>query len=98
MNYESHLQGDKPVIVDFFTEWCEPCKLMIPVIREIKGIVGERATILSIDVEKEDWLAELYHIQTLPTLMIFHRGQVLWRKNGISSGHEILEHLQMVMN
>lgn len=98
INYESHIQGDKPVVADFFAEWCEPCKLMEPIFRKVAARVGARATILNIDIDIEPALAELYNIKAVPTVMIFHKGQVLWRKNGISSAHEILERLQLLID
>lgn len=96
-NYESHIKGNKPTVVDFYAEWCQPCKLMEPILHEVKSVAGERATILSIDIDNESAIAKLYNIQTVPTLIIFHKGQILWRKNGISPAHEILEHLQVIM-
>jgi thioredoxin 1 len=96
-NYESHIQGDKPVVIGFFTRWSQPWQLMIPIFQELKEILGERATILEIDIENEPQLAESYQVQTIPTLIIFHKGQVLWRKNGISTLHEILENLQILI-
>ncbi|MFI5185120.1 MAG: thioredoxin family protein [Chitinophagales bacterium] len=98
MNYESHIQGNRPVVIDFFAEWSQPSKLMAPIFQEVKEKVGERAAILNIDVEKEQELAEFHNIQTVPTLIIFHKGQAIWRKNGISSAHEILEHLQSLLD
>jgi len=97
-NYESHIQGDKPVVIDFYAEWSQPCKLMTPILHEVKKVVGERAVMLSMDIEKERAFAQIYNVQTVPTLIIFHKGQILWRKNGISSAHEILEHLQMLVD
>jgi thioredoxin 1 len=97
-NYESHIQGDKPVVIDFYAEWCQPCKLMTPILHEVKKAVGERAVILNMDIEKEPAFAELYNIQTVPTLIIFYKGQMLWRRNGISSAREILEHLQTLVD
>jgi thioredoxin 1 len=98
LNFESHIQGDKPVVIDFFTEWCQPCKLMVPILQEVKETVGERASVLKMDIEKDPAFAELYSIQSVPTLMIFRKGQVHWRKNGITSAHEILEHLQTLLD
>lgn len=98
MNYESCIQSNKPAVIDFSAGWCQPSKLMIPIFQELKKIVGDRATILNVDVEEEPALAELYKVQTIPTIMIFHKGQVLWKKNGISSSHEILEHLKTILD
>ena len=98
MNYESHIHGDKPVIIQFFADWCPPRRLMTPIFHEVKARVGERVTILNVDVECEPELAKLYNIQTLPTIAIFHRGRLIWRKNGIATAHEMLEHIQMIID
>jgi thioredoxin 1 len=97
VSFESHIQGTKPVVVDFFAEWCGPCKLMPPVLHEVKENVGDRATILKLDIDKSPYYAQLYNIQSVPTIMIFKNGQMVWRKSGISSAHEILQHLNMHM-
>ena len=91
--FESHIQGDKPVVVDFFAEWCGPCKMMPPVLHELKQKVGERATILKMDIDKNPRIAEFYQIQAVPTLMIFKGGQVIWRKSGVTQVQEILGQL-----
>jgi len=98
MNYESHIQSDKPTLIEFSAGWCETSRLMIPVLNEVRDVAGSRVTVLNVNIEEEPALAEQCHVQTVPTIVIFHRGQILWRKNGISSSHEILEHLQLVMN
>ncbi len=94
-NFEGHVQGDKPVVVDFFAEWCAPCKLMAPILEEIKSRVGERATILKMDVDKNPAFAKMYGIQSIPTLIIFKKGKILWQKKGVTSAKEILMHLNM---
>ena len=86
------------MVMEFFAEWCQPCNLMTPILQQVKARVGERATILSVDIEKEPSLAQQYKVQAVPTLIVFHQGQVLWRKNGISPAHEILEHLQTMID
>lgn len=95
ISFEGHINGDKPVIVDFFAEWCGPCpcKLMAPVLQEVKGVAGERATVLKIDIDKHPHFMQLYNIQSVPTLIVFKNGNILWRKNGVVSTHEILQQL-----
>jgi len=95
ISFEGHIQGSIPVVVDFFAEWCGPCKLMGPILHEVKDRVGERATILKLDIDKSPYYSQLYNIQSVPTLMIFKNGKVLWRKSGVASSHEILEHLNV---
>ena len=93
ISFEGHIKGSIPVVVDFFAEWCGPCKLMGPILHEVKEKVGERATVLKLDIDKSPYYSELYNIRSVPTLIIFKNGNVLWRKSGVASSHEILEHL-----
>jgi thioredoxin 1 len=97
-NFESHINGSKPVVVDFYAEWCGPCKLMTPVLQEVKGRVGERATILKMDVDKNPMYAQQYSIQSVPTLAIFKEGNIVWRKSGVTPAHEILQRLSTMMD
>ena len=92
-SFEAHINGPKPVVVDFYAVWCGPCKMMTPVLHEVKERIGERATILKMDIDKNPDYVRLYNIQAVPTLIIFRGGKILWRKNGVTSSREILEHL-----
>jgi thioredoxin 1 len=97
-NFESHIYGSKPVVVDFFAEWCGPCKLMTPVLQQVKDAVGDRVTVLKMDIDKNPGFTHHYAVQAVPTLIIFKDGHVLWRKSGVVPAHEILEHLNTVMS
>jgi thioredoxin 1 len=96
-SFESHIKGDRPVVVDFFAEWCGPCKMMAPVLQEVKAKVGERATVLKMDIDKNPQYARQYGIQSVPTLVIFKQGNMAWRKSGVTPAHEILKHLEMLI-
>ena len=98
ISFEGHIKGSIPVVVDFFAEWCGPCKLMGPILHEVKEKVGERATVLKLDIDKSPYYSELYNIRSVPTLIIFKNGSVLWRKSGVASSHEILEHLNSYLS
>jgi thioredoxin 1 len=95
LSFESHVQGSKPVVVDFFAEWCGPCKLMPPVLQELKRTVGDKATVLKIDIDKNPRYAEQYNIRAVPTLIIFKEGNIIWRKSGVAQAREILQHLNV---
>jgi thioredoxin 1 len=97
MDFESHIQGAKPVLVEYYAGWSEPCKLLIPVLQEVKEQAGDRATVLQIDIEQDKPYADDYQVYAVPTLILFKQGHVLWRKTGLASAHEILEHLNLLM-
>ena len=97
-NFESHINGRKPVIVDFFAEWCGPCKLMTPILQDVKGKVGERATVLKLDIDKNPHYAQQYGIQSVPTLVIFKQGKIHWRKSGVTPARDILQHVMLLID
>jgi thioredoxin 1 len=91
MPFTELIAGDKPVLVDFSAEWCGPCKMMKPILHELKAKVGDAATIIKVDVDKSPDIAAPYHIQSVPTLMLFRNGKVLWRQSGVQQASTLQE-------
>ena len=83
MTFNEMIQSHKPVLVDFTAAWCGPCKMMAPILKEVKQEVGDSATIIKVDVDQSPEAAQAYNVQGVPTLILFKEGKILWRQSGV---------------
>jgi len=93
-NFEQLILSDKPVLVDFFATWCGPCKMMHPILEDLKQEIGGRATIIKIDVDNAQELAMQYGVQAVPTLAIFKQGQLVWKEAGVHSVQQLTQAIE----
>ena len=82
--FETIINNEKPVFIDFYAEWCGPCKIQSPILKELAIELGNRIRVLKIDIDKNPEIALRYHIQSVPTLMLFRNGAILWRQAGVT--------------
>ena len=92
--FQEIIQSEKPVLVDFFAEWCGPCKMMAPILKNVKDSLGNTVTIIKVDVDKNPEAARQFGIQGVPTLMVFQKGQVKWRQSGVVPARQLEQVLE----
>ena len=93
-SFNEQIQSSKPILVDFYAEWCGPCKMMKPILLDVAERMGDAVTILTIDVDKEKELATKHRTQSVPTLIIYKNGKQLWRQSGVISANALTKLLK----
>lgn len=93
-SFNSLISSEKLTLIDFYATWCGPCKMMHPVLEEVKREFRDHVNIYKIDVDKNASLCEGYHVQSVPTLMLFRNGELLWRQSGAVHLNELLSIIQ----
>ena len=92
-SFDQIINSDKPVLIDFFDTWCGPCQVLGPILKEVKDSLGERVSIIKVDVDKNQELATMLQIRGVPTMILFQNGKQLWRQSGVLSKEEIIKNI-----
>ncbi|WP_186989248.1 thioredoxin [Constantimarinum furrinae] len=90
-NFNSIINSDTPVLVDFFAEWCGPCKALSPILKQVKEEIGDAVKIVKIDVDKNQPLAAQFQVRGIPTMILFKNGKQVWRQSGVLQKNEIVQ-------
>ncbi|MEC5166861.1 thioredoxin 1 [Flavobacterium sp. PL11] len=90
-NFDVIINSDKPVLIDFFATWCGPCKMLGPILKEVKDSLGDRISIIKIDVDRNQQIASKFQVRGVPTMILFQKGKQLWRQSGVLSKEDIIK-------
>lgn len=89
--FQELIEGDTPVLVDFFAEWCGPCKMMQPILVDTSKLLGSKVKILKVDVDRNPLAATKFQVRGVPTLLLFQKGKVVWRQSGVVPAQHLVK-------
>ena len=92
--FQELIDGDTPVLVDFFAEWCGPCKMMQPILEDTSRQLGAKIKILKVDVDRNPLAASKFQVRGVPTLILFLKGKILWRQSGLVPTHQLIPYIE----
>ncbi|MGB5378792.1 thioredoxin [Muriicola sp.] len=93
-SFKDIISSEKPVLVDFYADWCGPCKMLAPILKEVKDELGDAIRVIKIDVDKNESLAAKFQVRGVPTLVLFKNGEQKWRQSGLVPKNELVQILQ----
>jgi thioredoxin 1 len=97
-SFNQIINSQQPVLIDFSAEWCQPCKMMAPILKELAKEMGDGVRILKIDVDRNPALAQKLQIQGVPTLVLYQKGKQLWRQSGVIPAHQLADIIRNQVN
>lgn len=92
--FDNLINGEQPILIDFFATWCGPCQALAPVLKEVARDLKGRVRVIKIDVDKNQMLSQKYQVRGVPTLALFRNGKIVWRQSGVLGKHQIISEIK----
>ena len=95
-SFQDLIKGEKPILVDFYADWCAPCKAMSPILKSVKSKMGNQIKILKINIDKNQAVANKFNVRGIPTFILFQSNEIKWRKSGLLEENNLLAELKKI--